>query len=163
VRHQALCPRGLSHPPLDDRRVAVIEDLPKEGAFGELTRLWVRGPTGWHEWLPSALGADERDLLVRVGDAVRLQILRTIDYRTAQVHPGSADERRRGRDLSRAIAHDLSAFRDVVGTLLDAVDRLSSAREQGSSPSSPIVTAPPSSAPPSSVGPHPQRGGRPGD
>ena len=58
--------------PLDDRRVAVIEDLRKEGAFGELGRLWVTGPNGWREWKLSALGADERDLLIRVADSVRL-------------------------------------------------------------------------------------------
>jgi len=152
--------------PLDDRRVAVIEDLPKEGTFGELARLWVRGPSGWREWGPSALGADERDLLGRVGDSVRSQVLRTIDLRKALENPGSADERRHGRDLSRAIAHDVPVARDVVGNLLDAVDRLSSVRDPGLSPSRPLVTgagAPPvpSLLPP--VGPPPHRGGRPSD
>ena len=42
--------------PLDDRRVAVIEDLPKDGAFGELGRLWVLGQTGWREWPPVGAG-----------------------------------------------------------------------------------------------------------
>src|SRR5262249_21083498 len=59
--------------PLDDRRVAVLEDLPKSGAFGELGRLWVQGPTGWREWPPIALGTDERDLVARVADSIRLQ------------------------------------------------------------------------------------------
>src|SRR5450432_205751 len=68
--------------PLDDRRVAVIEDLPKSGSFGDLGRLWVMGATGWREWPPSALGADERDLLGRVADSIRLQVLHTLDYRT---------------------------------------------------------------------------------
>jgi S1-C subfamily serine protease len=152
--------------PLDDRRVAVIEDLPKEGTFGELARLWVRGPSGWREWQPSALGADERDLLARVGDAVRSQLLHTIDFRKALADPGSADERRRGRDLSRAIAHDLPVARDVVGSLLDAVDRLSSGRDPGLSPSGPVVTgagAPPAPSPLPPVGPPLQRRGRPRD
>ena len=118
--------------PLDDRPVAVIEDLPREGAFGELTRLWVRGPSGWREWRPSALGTDERDLLARVGDAVRSQVLHTIDFRKALANPGSADERRHGRDLSRAIARDVPVARDMVENLLDAVDRLSSLPPVGS-------------------------------
>ena len=118
--------------PLDDRPVAVIEDLPREGSFGELTRLWVRGASGWREWRPSALGADERDLLARVGDSVRSQVLHTIDFRKALANPGSADERRNGRELSRAIAHDVPVARDVVGNLLDAVERLSSMPPVGS-------------------------------
>ncbi len=45
--------------PLDDRRVVVIEDLPKEGAFGELGRLWVFGrPAGAsgarRRWAPTS-------------------------------------------------------------------------------------------------------------
>ncbi len=88
--------------PLDDRRVAVIEDLPKDGAFGELGRLWVLGQTGWREWPPSALGTDEHDLLARVGDSIRLQILHTVDYRKALANPGSPDERRaRARSVAR--------------------------------------------------------------
>ncbi|HEY6475685.1 MAG TPA: serine protease [Polyangia bacterium] len=126
--------------PLDDRRVAVIEDLPKEGAFGELGRLWVFGQTGWREWRPSALGADEHDLLARVSESVRLQVLHSIDYRRALNSPGSADERRHGRDLSRAIAHDVPVARDLAGNLLDTVDRLSSARDPNASPLVPVAS-----------------------
>ncbi len=111
-----------------------MEDLPKEGAFGEFGRLWVFGPTGWREWRPSALGADERDLLARVGDSVRLQVLHTVDYRKALNNPGSPDERRHGRDLSRAIAHDVPVARDLAGNLLDTVDRLASARDPSAAP-----------------------------
>src|SRR5436190_21250120 len=92
--------------PLDDRRVVVIEDLPKTAAFGELGRLWVLGQTGWREWPPSALGADERDLLQRVGETIRLQVLHSLDYRHALANPASADDRRRGREVSRTIARD---------------------------------------------------------
>jgi S1-C subfamily serine protease len=115
--------------PLDDRRIAVLEDLPKDGTFGELGRLWVPGSTGWRVWPRAALGADERDLLARVGDSIRLQILHTIDYRRALANPASADERRKGRDLSRALARDNPLVRDLAANLLDTADRLSSGRD----------------------------------
>ena len=76
--------------PLDDRRVVVIEDKvdPKNtAAFGMLGRLWVLSSTGWREWPQSELGADEHDLLARVADSVRLQILHTVDYRRAPRQP----------------------------------------------------------------------------
>jgi serine protease Do len=133
--------------PLDDRRVAVIEDLAKAGAFGELGRLWVLGTTGWREWPPAALGADERDLLARVGDSVRLQILHTIDYRTALANPSSADERKRGRDLSRAISRDVPVARDLAANLLDTVDRLSAGRDATSSPVAASGETPPTTIP----------------
>ena len=138
--------------PLDDRRIAVIEDLPKTAAFGELGRLWVLGPTGWREWPPSALGVDERDLLGRVGDTIRLQVLHTLDYRHALANPGSADERRRGREVSRTITRDAPLARDLATSLLETADRLSSAgREAGPG-------APPSTSPPPAPAPLPVRG-----
>ena len=85
--------------PLDDRRVAVLEDMPKSGAFGELGRLWVFGQSGWREWPPSALGTDEHDLLARVTDSVRLQVLHSVDYRRALSNASSPEERRHGRCL----------------------------------------------------------------
>jgi S1-C subfamily serine protease len=145
--------------PLDDRRVAVVEDLPKEGAFGELGRLWVFGQSGWRAWPLSALGADEHDLLARVTDSVRLQVLHSVDYRLALSNASSADERRRGRDLSRAIAHDVPVARDLAGNLLDTVDRLSSARDPGAPPpAGPVATAsdtPPAPSALPGIGPPP--------
>jgi len=132
--------------PLDDRRLVVVEDLPKTAAFGELGRLWVLGPTGWREWPPSALGADERDLLARVGDTIRLQVLHTLDYRHALANPGSPDERRRGREVSRTIARDVPLARDLATSLLETADRLSSAgREAAAATAAP--SAPPAPAP----------------
>lgn len=111
--------------PIDDRRVAVIEDLHKDGAFGELGRFWVSGANGWHEWPPTRLGADERDLLVRVTDSVRLQVLHTLDFRKALANPASPDDRKRGRELSRIIARDAPVARDLGSNLLDTIERLS--------------------------------------
>lgn len=133
--------------PLDDRRVAVIEDLRKDGAFGELGRLWVLGSNGWREWRPSALGADERDLLSRVTDSVRLQVLHTIDFRKALTNPGSPDDRKRGRELSRIIARDGPVARDLGSNLLDTVDRLSVGHELPAAAVASGVETPPSPGP----------------
>jgi len=130
--------------PLDDRRVVVVEDLPKTGAFGELGRLWVLGATGWREWPPSALGADERDLVQRIGDTIRLQVLHTLDYRHAVANPASADERRRGREVSRTIARDMPLARDLANSLMETADRLSSA---GKDATAAAAAATPSSPP----------------
>jgi serine protease Do len=140
--------------PLDDRRVAVVEDLPKTAAFGELGRLWVLGPTGWREWKPTALGADERDLLARVADTIRLQVLHTLDYRHALANPSSPDERRRGREVSRSIARDVPLARDLATSLLETADRLSSA---GRDATAAAVPPAPSSSPPA-PSPLPVRG-----
>jgi serine protease Do len=132
--------------PLDDRRITVIEDLLKTGAFGELGRMWVLGPTGWREWPPSALGTDERDLLARVVDTIRLQVLHTLDYRHALTNPGSADERRRGREVSRTIARDMPVARDLSTSLLETADRLSSAGREAS-PAGASASSPPAPSP----------------
>jgi len=137
--------------PLDDRRIVVLEDLPKTGAFGELGRLWVLGASGWREWPPGALGGDERDLLARVGDTIRLQVLHTLDYRHALANPASADERRRGREVSRTIARDTPLARDLANSLLETADRLSSAGRE-----TPPASAAP--APPPAPSPLPVRG-----
>ena len=141
--------------PLDDRRVAVIEDRPKEGAFGELARLWVLGQTGWREWPPASLGTEEHDLLARVGDSIRLQVLHTVDYRKALANPGSADERRHGRDLSRAISRDVPVARDLASNLLDTVDRLSSARDPATAGPAVAGSETPPGAPPLPASPPP--------
>jgi S1-C subfamily serine protease len=132
--------------PLDDRRVAVIEDLLKTGSFGELGRMWVLGSTGWREWPPAALGADERDLLARVVDTIRLQVLHTLDYRSALANPASADERRRGREVSRSIARDMPVARDLSTSLLETADRLSSAGREAS-PAGASASPPPAPSP----------------
>jgi len=143
--------------PLDDRRVAVIEDRPKDGAFGELARLWVLGQTGWREWPPSSLGTEEHELLTRVGDSIRLQILHTVDYRKALANPGSPEERRHGRDLSRAISRDVPVARDLASNLLDTVDRLSSARDPATSSPAVAGSETPPGAPPLPASPPPSQ------
>jgi serine protease Do len=133
--------------PLDDRRIVVIEDLVKAATFGEPGRLWVLGPTGWREWPPSALGADERDLLARAVDTIRLQVLHTLDYRHALANPASAEERRRGREVSRTLARDVPLARDLANSLLETADRLSSAGREAPAPAATATTPPPAPAP----------------
>ena len=74
----------------------MIEDLPKDGAFGELGRVWVRaadrgqgaGTMSWHEW-PLAVAGRRRARPARRAstDSIRLQLLHTIDYRHALANP----------------------------------------------------------------------------
>ncbi len=133
--------------PLDDRRVAVIEDRPRDGAFGELGRLWIRGQSSWRQWQPAALGADERDLLARILDAVRLQALRTMDYRHALNQPAVAEERKRVRELSRAISRSAPVARDLATGLIDLAERLGPSRETGPTREAPPIAAPVAPAP----------------
>jgi hypothetical protein len=130
----------------------IIEDLAKPAAFGDMGRLWVLGPTGWREWPPAALGTDERELLGRVVDSIRLQMVHTLDYRRALANPGSAEERRRGREVSRTIARDVPLARDLAANLLETADRLSAGRDTSQTPPTSGATAaatpPPTSAPP---------------
>jgi serine protease Do len=141
--------------PLDDRRALVIEDLPKEGSFGDVGRLFVPGPSvasgvgPWRAWPRAALGTDERDLLARTVDSLRVEVQHTLDYRRALSNPGSADDRRRGRDLSRVIARDSILARDLAGSLLEVADRLAVAHDTPAPPAgSSSETPPPPSAPP---------------
>jgi S1-C subfamily serine protease len=131
--------------PLDDRRIVVIEDKPKAGAFGELGRLWVLSTAGFREWPPAAIGPDEHDLLARVVDSIRLQILHSIDYRKALANQASPDERRRGRDLSRLVARDVPIARDLASNLLETAERLSVGRETTTT-AAPALDAPPAAA-----------------
>jgi len=145
--------------PLDDRRMVVIEDLAKAGAFGEIGRLWVLGPIGWREWPPGALGTDERELLGRVIDSIRLQMVHTLDYRRALANPASPDERRRGREVSRTIARDVPLARDLAANLLETADRLSAGRDTApASGATAAATPPPPSASPPTPSPLPPRG-----
>lgn len=149
--------------PLDDRRSLVLEDLNKEGAFGEVGRMFVPesatnapGSPTWRAWPPTALGVEERELLNRAVDSIRVQVLRAIDYRKTLTNLSSADERRRGRDLSRAIAHDAVAAKDLANALLDMADRLSIGHDTPAPPAGSISEAPPvPPAPPAPLAPIP--------
>ena len=100
--------------PVDDRRVAIIEDRPSARSFGELGRLLVRGDGGWREAGQGKLGEDERDLLARVADALRLHMLRVLEYRRLVDAADTADERRRGREIRKTLERQTLPERELV-------------------------------------------------
>jgi S1-C subfamily serine protease len=139
--------------PLDDRRALVIEDLAEEESFGEVGRLFVPASAGakpdggaapWRAWPRAALGAEERDLLTRSVDAIRLQLLRTMEYRRTMSNTASADDRRRARELSRLIARNAVLARDLASGLLEMTDRLAVGHDTLAPPAGAVAEAPPS-------------------
>jgi serine protease Do len=115
--------------PLDDRRIAVLEDRPGAAGTGEIARLWVRGDSGLREWQAKDLGADEKDFLVRFGEALRFQMIRVMGYRRTLASPNAFEERRRGRELLRTIERQVMPARELSGSLVDLVERLGPARD----------------------------------
>jgi len=144
--------------PLDDRRSLVLEDVPRAGTFGEPGRLFVPGPVepsgpgSWRAWPMSALGTDERDVLTRAIDSIRVQVGHALDYRHALANSSSADERRQGRELSRAISRDAVLARDLAGSVLEMAERLSIGHDTPAPPSGSIADAPPTPPPPPAPG-----------
>ncbi len=144
--------------PLDDRRALVIEDRAKDGSFGEITRLFVpgasvvTGPGPWRAWPPSALGVDERDLLARTVDSLRVQVQHALDYRLALSNLGSPDDRRRGRDLSRLIARDTILAKDLANALFEMTERLAVGHDTPAPPAGSVPEAPPTPLPPPGPG-----------
>ncbi len=112
--------------PLDDRRLAVLEDRADaaKGTFGQLTQLWVRVDSGFRAWTVDALGAEERDLVARFADAVRLQITRTLDYRQGLGPQATPEERHRGREVSRQMERQTALLRELANNLMDLTERL---------------------------------------
>jgi hypothetical protein len=117
--------------PLDDRRLAVLEDRPSStgAGAGEIARLWVRAEPGLREWPTKELGADEQDFLVRLGEGIRLQIVRVVGYRRSLAVHNSFEERRRGRELLRTIERHTMPARELGVNLIDLVERLAPVRE----------------------------------
>jgi hypothetical protein len=86
---------------------------------------------------------------MRVTDSLRLQVLHTVDYRRALNNPSNADERRKGRDLSRAMSRDIPIARDLASNLLETAERLSVG--QGTGPAATGIAAAPADSPPATV------------
>ena len=115
--------------PIDDRRLAVLEDRPVASGFGVISRIWVRGESGLHAAAQAELGADERDLLVRVGEALRQQMQWVLVYRRSLAAQSLPEERRRGRDTLRTIDRQVIAARELAGNLVDLSERLGPSRD----------------------------------
>src|SRR5206468_4393484 len=106
--------------PTDDRRLVVLEDRPAPGAFGAISRIWVRGEGGLHSWAFAELGADEKDLLVRLGEALRQQMQWVLSYRRSLAAQSLAEERKRGRDTLRTTDRQATAARELAAHLVDS-------------------------------------------
>jgi serine protease Do len=129
--------------PVDDRRLAVLEDRPVANGFGEIARIWVRGDTGLHPWMAGELGVDERDLLVRLGEAIRQQMQWVLSYRRSLAAQSLPEERKRGRDTLRTIDRQAIAAHELAANLIDLVERLGPSRDNPS-----VASATPDAGPP---------------
>jgi serine protease Do len=114
--------------PIDDRRLAILEDRPVAGRFGEIGRVFVRGDGGWRDWPPDGLGDDDRDLLIRIGDALRLHMLRVIEHRRL-IHNDTPEDRRRARDIGKTLDRQALPERELGINFVDLIERLAPSRE----------------------------------
>jgi serine protease Do len=115
--------------PLDDRRMAVLDDRRVAKGFGEVGDLLVRGEVGWRALSLKTLGEDDRDLVARSADALRLHILKVLEYRRLLDGGESLDERRLAREIRKGLERQMSPERELIGSLLDLVERLAPRRD----------------------------------
>ncbi len=118
--------------PIDERRMAILEDRTAATGPTEVSGLWVRADAAWRLWPGSGLGPDERDLLGRVADAMRSQLMRILDYRHAVGGRGQPEERRRGREHLRSIERHGLVARELSTGLTELAERLASVHESPS-------------------------------
>jgi hypothetical protein len=137
--------------PTDDRRTAIIEDRPTGQRFGELDRLLVRGEGGWRETRAAMLGEDERDLLGRLADALRLHMLHVLEYRRLLTSGMSPDDRRRAREIRKTLERQTVPERELVAAFTDLIERIAPGRDtpvasgtvsDGGIPSAPVLSVP---------------------
>jgi serine protease Do len=115
--------------PLDDRRVAVMVDRPSPKGFGELDGLVVRGEGAWRASSLKTLGEDDRDLLGRAADALRLHVLKVLEYRRLLESGDTLDDRRHAREIRKGLERQTMPERELAGSLLDLIERLAPARD----------------------------------
>jgi serine protease Do len=115
--------------PIDERRVAVLEDKPSSKSFGELGRLLVHGEGGWREAGQARLGEDDRDLLGRVADGLRLHMLRVLEHRRLLERAETMEDRRRAREIRKALERQTLPERELVQGLTDLIERLAPGRD----------------------------------
>ena len=143
--------------PVDDRRMAILEDRPSGERFGELGRLLVRGEAGWRASRPAMLGEDERDLLGRLADSLRLHMLNVLEHRRLVASDqNSSDDRRRAREIRKTLERQTLPERELVSAFTDLVERIAPNREvpvasgggvDGGVPTVPSLNAPGMPAP----------------
>lgn len=110
--------------PLSDRRLLVIEDLPSEGGFGRLGRLWFGSEHGLIEYALAELEGTDQLMVQRVLLGVRGHLVRVLQYRGLEptaVQSRPAHERLRA--LERQIARGEPVRRDLARAIVDAASR----------------------------------------
>lgn len=127
--------------PLDDRRAMVLEDQIGPDGLPRVAQLTAWGEGGTSTWITTALGPEDQELLLRVGEAVRLQLIRTLDHRAALVGGGKPETRRRAHDIERSLERAQTRNRELLANLLELVDRLAPSREPGAVASRGVMDA----------------------
>ena len=115
--------------PMDDRRAAIIEDRPVTKGFGELVGLFVRGEVAWRASSLKTIGEEDRDLLGRVVDALRLHVIRVLEYRHLLDGGETLDERRQAREIRKTLERQVGPERELTSALLDLIERLAPGRD----------------------------------
>jgi serine protease Do len=115
--------------PMDARRAAVLEDRSAAKGFGELAALFVRGEAAWRATSLKTIGEEDRDLLGRAVDALRLHVMRVLEYRHLLDGGETLDERRQARDVRKTLERQVAPERELTAALLDLIERLAPGRE----------------------------------
>ena len=97
--------------------------------FGELGGLLVRGEGGWRASSLNTLGEEDRDLLARSADALRLHVLKVLEYRRLLDGGETLDERRQAREIRKGLERQMPPERELIGSLLDLIERLAPRRD----------------------------------
>jgi hypothetical protein len=115
--------------PMDDRRAAVIEDRPTAKGFGELVGLFVRGEASWRASSLKTIGEEDRDLLARAVDALRVHVMRVLEYRHLLDGGETLEDRRQAREIRKTLERQVTPERELTAALLDLIERLAPGRE----------------------------------
>jgi serine protease Do len=108
--------------PLDDGRMAVIEDLPSDKGFGDTGRVYLGNGRGLRLWERSALDAETQAQLARVVGRLRAGAVATARFRSVDVSTNKGHKHRRA--IERELAREGAVDRDVAQLLVDLADRL---------------------------------------
>lgn len=116
----ALFPRNF---PLHTEPIAVFEDRPKIGEFGDLGRIWFGAPQGLKEYQRSDFDAETLGQVNRVLDGLRHVSIAALDYRAAVGEAsGSREQFERMSRLERELARAAETRGDLAQITVDLAD-----------------------------------------